>query len=149
MKTGTELIMNERAHQIVNHGRTARHDFLNNKHGELIHAAREMSIPNLVITPEYLVASRPKEWSASMWEKMCGKPYIERLVIAGALIAAEIDRLIMQKDEEFENILNEIFDAIEKVSSESNISSATIIKLLEKRSKPIKNDEEDDQDGNN
>ena len=35
----------------------------------------------------------PEGWSFELFKKMCNKPYKERLVIAGALIAAEIDRL--------------------------------------------------------
>jgi len=35
----------------------------------------------------------PKGWDHKIWEKMCHKNYKKRLIIAGALIAAEIDRL--------------------------------------------------------
>ncbi len=35
----------------------------------------------------------PKEWDKTITEKMLNKNYKQRLVIAGALIAAEIDRL--------------------------------------------------------
>ena len=32
-------------------------------------------------------------WDEDLWQKMCNKSYKDRLIIAGALIAAEIDRL--------------------------------------------------------
>jgi hypothetical protein len=35
----------------------------------------------------------PLNWEKTWWQRMCDKPFSERLIIAGALIAAEIDRL--------------------------------------------------------
>lgn len=35
----------------------------------------------------------PKTWSSLFSENIVRKPYKERLIIAGALIAAEIDRI--------------------------------------------------------
>ena len=35
----------------------------------------------------------PSDWDDTISLKMCSKSYKERLIIAGALIAAELDRL--------------------------------------------------------
>lgn len=35
----------------------------------------------------------PNNWEVPLWEKMISKNYESRVVIAGALLAAEIDRL--------------------------------------------------------
>lgn len=88
MKTGIELIVLERKEQLESKGRTLKHDFENNSQGELIivaHALMETSVGRYM--------KRPEGWSPEYWEKLLGKPYTERLSIAGALIAAEIDRL--------------------------------------------------------
>ena len=39
----------------------------------------------------------PHGWDKELFEKMVDKPHIERLTIAGALIAAEIDRQIHEQ----------------------------------------------------
>ena len=39
----------------------------------------------------------PNGWDQEIWEKMIRKPHQERLIIAGALIAAELDRLNYSK----------------------------------------------------
>lgn len=36
---------------------------------------------------------KPEGWSLEYWESMCNKTHEERLIIAGALIAAELDRI--------------------------------------------------------
>jgi len=38
---------------------------------------------------------KPKDWDFTTWRKMMKKSYKKRLIIAGALIAAEIDRMNM------------------------------------------------------
>lgn len=84
MKSGIELIAQEREEQIHKHGRTIGHDVLQNKHGQLVKGA------------ECLLAGttlRPMGWNEQIYEKMRKKAYKDRLIIAGALIAAEIDRL--------------------------------------------------------
>lgn len=40
----------------------------------------------------------PTGWDKSIWAKMCSKSYKERLIMAGALIAAELDRLTSIED---------------------------------------------------
>ena len=90
MKTGIELITEERQKQIDKHGFTAEHHALNSKkwykEGQLIEASIKLSY-----TIPY--NEEPKNWDETWFNKLCNRPYKERLVIAGALIAAELDRL--------------------------------------------------------
>ncbi|MBP6566066.1 MAG: hypothetical protein KA270_02800 [Saprospiraceae bacterium] len=89
MKTGIELIAQERAEQIEKHGRTIKSDVEYNSHCELSDGARLL----LTGINELERVIPPHNWDREIWDKMISKPYKERLIIAGALIAAEIDRL--------------------------------------------------------
>lgn len=95
MKTGIELIALERHEQVVKHGRTINHDKLTNKNNELSEAASELISPvhDSVAQLDKKFDYMPFGWDENIWAKMWEKPYKERLIIAGALIAAEIDRL--------------------------------------------------------
>jgi len=84
MKTGVELIAKERQEQIEKHGFDKSHD-ANNRNCELVFAAMFM----LTEDKDYW----PKNWDMGWYFKFKEKSYQEKLVIAGALIAAEIDRL--------------------------------------------------------
>lgn len=86
MKTGIELIKKEREEQILKHGRTTEKDMVENTEGQLRVAA-------MFLLDEINLCQQPKNWDGQIWVKMQRKPLKERLVIAGALIAAEIDRL--------------------------------------------------------
>lgn len=89
--TGIKAIEQERKEQITKHKRTIKRDSEENKDMQLALAAAQMALP-----PNYgkfWEEAIPKGWEEKSWKKMMGKPYPERLVIAGALIAAEIDRL--------------------------------------------------------
>lgn len=85
MKTGIELIAEERQEQIEKHGFDVKQDeFYAGK--ELIKAALFAINPDQFEWPFY--------WSEQFRFKIIDKPNeIERLKIAGAFIAAEIDRL--------------------------------------------------------
>lgn len=88
MKTGIELIATERKRQISKEGWTASHDDTH-EYGELAIAATCYAINGQ--GSESLLP--PCDWP---WEKKWWKPspdQIRNLVKAGALIAAEIDRL--------------------------------------------------------
>ena len=89
-KTGIELIAEERQEQIEKHDRTIENDVIINQHQELSVVASTLAYP-------YHYAEDfddyPENWDKDALAKMIQKPRIERLVIAGALIAAEIDRL--------------------------------------------------------
>jgi len=90
MKTGGELIATERQEQILKHNRTVLKDTEVNDNGELIMAAKAM----LNQKEDFItVGDFPASWDKYACEKMAAKRYKERLVIAGALIAAEIDRI--------------------------------------------------------
>jgi len=90
MKSGTELIAEERQEQIEKHGRTIVSDKAQNSSYQLSIAASKM----LAYPAEaHNVEVPPNGWDVDLYKKMREKPYKERLIIAGALIAAEIDRL--------------------------------------------------------
>lgn len=97
MKTGTELIAEERARQINSENWTASHDD-GHKRMEMSQAAvAYASAAVLLVLDASSVAdistSRPMDWPwARKWWKPSNEP-IRNLVKAGALIAAEIDRL--------------------------------------------------------
>ncbi len=86
-KTGIELIAIERQEQIEKHGYTISRDVeSNSSYEQLVQAAK-----SLIGHPSF--GDRPMMWSANSWDRMRHKTYKQRLIIAGALIAAEIDRL--------------------------------------------------------
>lgn len=91
MKTGIELIAEERQEQIKKHGWNKKHDAAH-VHGELCKVAAILA----VVGTDAKVVS-PDEWESgeNIWgleEKLKNNP-IHRLKVAGALIAAEIDRI--------------------------------------------------------
>jgi len=101
MSKGVELIAIERKKQIEKHGFTAEHHA---KHPEwydenqLIDASRRLS---------YKIAndSVPTNWDSDWFSNLCKKPYTERLIIAGALLASEWDRLdYLQKNNTGERV---------------------------------------------
>lgn len=87
MKTGIELIAQERKEQIEKHGRTVERDIKENPSGELYLAALA-----LMYKTAYW-EDLPGAWNRQICENMANKSHKERMIIAGALIAAEIDRL--------------------------------------------------------
>lgn len=94
MQTGIELIAEERQEQITKHGRTLQHDRAVNNHYQLSQAAAFLCYLDEDDKPEDIESCCPSDWDPIWWAKMMNKPYGDRLIIAGALIAAEIDRLL-------------------------------------------------------
>ena len=100
MKTGVELIAEERDRQINQEGWTAEHDS-QHENGALavaggcyaFHAGANLQDGTDDILPEPLCWTLPGNW----WKP---KSPMRDLVRAGALIAAEIDRLIAGGEEE-------------------------------------------------
>ena len=97
MKTGIELMSIERqVKQIEKHGFTAEHHAMHPEwydKGQLLHAAvRLMDYDKDDITEVYKKLA-PENWDLVWWTNLCDKPKYERIIIAGALIAAELDRL--------------------------------------------------------
>ncbi len=87
MKTGIELITEERQEHFTKHGRTIESDARTNSNRELRDAASE-----LFKNDPYLKRF-PVDWQGPIMAHAMAKSYKDRLVIAGALIAAEIDRI--------------------------------------------------------
>lgn len=94
--TGIELIAKERQEQIEKHGRSIKLDAYNNDAGQMLWMANWLiQAGNFSEDAAHKVATSecPYDWNESIIFKMMIKPHKERLIIAGALIAAEIDRL--------------------------------------------------------
>lgn len=96
METGIELIAKERQEQIEKHGRSKKHDKKVNKKNQLSFAAQMLSHP-MGSSIEWDCDVNIPGWDKTIWKKMINKNYKERLIIAGALIAAEIDRLSYER----------------------------------------------------
>lgn len=97
-QSGASMILKERIEQIMKHNRFIEDDVVQNTNKELSQAAVRLIYDFSYIKADYdetklLKLMIPKNWNAEIWDKMSEKSYKERLVIAGALIAAEIDRL--------------------------------------------------------
>lgn len=96
MKCGTELIAAERERQVSKEGWTPEHDDKEHPYGELIEAAicycEWADKQTKGDDPERAYGRMPEWWP---WEPEDWKPRdaVRNLVKAGALIAAEIDRL--------------------------------------------------------
>lgn len=84
MKTGIDLIKQEREDQIIKHGYTIKSDFELNKNNQLITAARLLLNESVPVIP-------PFNWDRDIWHHMANKSFEKRVVIAGALCAAATD----------------------------------------------------------
>jgi len=102
MKTGIEAIAQERKEQIEKHGRTVEDDLKLNSNWPLplTKAASSLTMQPIGLGTEF---GKPEGWDEAIWQKMCAKTYKERLVIAGALIAAEYDRISLEEKLKAEN----------------------------------------------
>lgn len=89
MKTGAELIAEERARQIAVEGWTPTHDDVDHSNGELAAAAAFYAIP----PHRRMTRGRPSLWPKGWRFKPTPNDRIRELVKAGALIVAEIERL--------------------------------------------------------
>ncbi len=89
-KTGIALIAKERREQIEKHSRTVEGDYNANDQDQLTQGAM------MLLTVDYTEgidrAEYPTGWDEEICDKMVRKTRRERLIIAGALIAAELDR---------------------------------------------------------
>jgi len=88
--TGIELIATERYEQVIKHDKKIEDDVTFNDKRELAIAASELIRNGYFVIPSELPI---KKWGEDVCMKLADKSYKERLIIAGALIAAEIDRL--------------------------------------------------------
>jgi len=96
MKTGAELIADERARQTNEEGWIKEHD-AKLEEEELAYAAICYAFPNGTVKPDIVDDFWPWE---SCWWKPTPDDRIRELVKSGALIAAEIDRLQAKKEGE-------------------------------------------------
>ena len=102
---GCEMIIAERDRQIEQEGFDAKHDAgLYHRDGELAWAACYYAMPEPLVLRDggyrvtvYPIALFPDNWDP-LWAKRDSKDRISQLVAAGALIAAEIDRLLALKE---------------------------------------------------
>jgi hypothetical protein len=101
---GASLIMAERARQILVEGFSVRRDTVVYVKSELLRAAYcyiLAAVDPTVMWPEKAVEEKPPEawpFDASWWKVDMDDP-VRSLEKAGALIAAEIDRLLALKEE--------------------------------------------------
>ena len=97
--SGIKLILKEREEQLTKHGRTVESDKQHNTEYQLVDAATALmesfdtENPDHEIWVKGVADNPPIGWGGEAWVKLVKKPYKERLVYAGALIAAEIDRV--------------------------------------------------------
>ena len=91
METGIEVIAKERARQIAEEGWTIEHDSIGNSDNQLAEAAAIYALPEDRRIYEHSVQNL-WPWDIKWW-KPSPENRIKELVKAGALIAAEIDRL--------------------------------------------------------
>ena len=83
--TGVDLIAQERLEQKIKHGHSINDDVTKNKDSQLADAAQAL----IEGDPSWF----PKDWDSDTCTNMIEKSYKERLIYAGAMIAAEHDRL--------------------------------------------------------
>lgn len=93
VETGIAQIADERNRQITKLGKTVILDVQNNNHYQLSQAVGLLCWVGEEDFDNDIDGCCPTEWDLVIWRKMMEKPYTERLVIAGALLAAEIDRI--------------------------------------------------------
>lgn len=85
---GIELIAKKRQQQI-DKGYNSDYDRLKNKFGQLSYAASILAPTDCTS----ISAFTPLNWDYKLWTNLCELPYSERLIEAGAFIAAELDRI--------------------------------------------------------
>lgn len=93
MKTGIELITEERQKQIDKHGFTAEHHALNS---DKWYNDNQMQFAVMYLMDEDFIFNDeafPLNWNKEWFLNLNNRDTKERLIIAGALIAAELDRL--------------------------------------------------------
>lgn len=88
--TGVQLIAHERREQIMKHGRTLDYDLAQNRHNELGLAAMRLIMQ--VASKNKNLPSWPEHWDKKICAQMDAKTDFDKMTIAGAFIAADIDR---------------------------------------------------------
>lgn len=88
--TGAQLITDERREQIVRHKRTVANDVATNSNKDLELAAQRLIMQ--VASDSRVIPSWPEHWDKAICDKMDAKPDFEKVQIAGAFMAASLDR---------------------------------------------------------
>ena len=91
--TGADLILAERKRQISKHKFDVKHDLKVNKGGQI-----EKAVIKLIDGNAAGRKVAPHRWSPEGWVKMFKKPLKEKLIVAGALIAARIDMILAEEE---------------------------------------------------
>lgn len=91
--TGVDLILKERNEQIKKHKFDVKHDLKVNKSGQI-----EKAVVKLIGNKPMGRTSPPHRWGNEGWVKILKKPLKEKLIIAGALIAARIDMILAEEE---------------------------------------------------
>jgi hypothetical protein len=98
MKTGIELISNERQ-RVIGLGVTVEHDVENNANKQLIEAISLLvadggrDVQDNFLYEKMRLEAPPSGWNPKAWEELSKSDYTSRLIAAGQMIAAEIDRI--------------------------------------------------------
>lgn len=90
MKTGIQAFSEERQKQIDKYGFTGKHHA---EHPEWYSENQLVLAAKWLQNKEIKAVWFPDNWDQQWFSRLCIKPYKERLIIAGALLAAEYDRL--------------------------------------------------------
>lgn len=98
LKTGVQLIDQERNEQIHKYGRTTLFDYHNNPDRVIVHAC--ISILGYSVNAP---GNPPNGWDPVTWSNIVNKSHVQRLAIVGAFVAAEIDRCLYVKHFTSEN----------------------------------------------
>jgi len=97
---GIAMITTERAEQIHKHGFDTEHD-KQHTGGELLEVARSL----IYLRLDWTVY--PVDWPVELFHKINKKSRVEQLAVAGALIAAEIDRQLAEEERDDETTRKE------------------------------------------
>lgn len=107
-KTGIELISDKQARARAK-GRTVESDAYNNWDNQLGKAAALLlsnseNDPSMVPILYEMAQIELFGWDMSLFKEMLSKPYRERTLIAGSLVASELDLFIYNDQQERENM---------------------------------------------
>lgn len=101
-ENGVSLINDER-NKVLAKGASIDYDVKNNSDCQLAAAASDLCFPYENGGDPVPKPPVPLHWNKEWWERMINKTYKERLIDAGQLIAAELDRIISLEDKEVES----------------------------------------------
>lgn len=92
MERGIDLIGKERVEQLEKHGRSIEMDVKNNANRQLVVGASALLQPIDDTMNEHLKLF-PEDWDKDACMKMTNRSYKGRVIIAAALLCAELDRI--------------------------------------------------------